>query len=78
MDCCSVPAPTFAPDPQNKLRTFQSAIAALVVGLVAKKRVPRDLVAEASAAHLRAVNRAAGVWGGYQAARPVSPARRCP
>jgi drug/metabolite transporter (DMT)-like permease len=32
---------------------------------------PADAVAEASAAHRRARERAAGTWGGYQAARPA-------
>jgi hypothetical protein len=36
----------------------------------AKNLAARDLAAEASAAHRRALDRAAATWGGYQAAAP--------
>jgi hypothetical protein len=61
--CC---APSANPTFPNLLSTLM----ALVTGPRVSKPGPADRIHEVSAAHRRALARAAGIWGGYQAAPP--------
>ena len=62
--CCASPAP-------SPFQHYFAATVALITGLFPARTASRDLAAEARAAHKRALIRAAGTWGGYQAAPPM-------